>query len=178
MNQRLFIASAIPDDIKKDILKTVILPKNFKVTSIENIHLTYLFLGDTDPSLITKISDSLENCLSKKNSFDLEINSFGQFPEIGYPRIIFLTGIKGLEELKNVADLIRESMKKFGFTDRKDFKYHITVARCKENFKRERFKLPDLEKNYRFTLNEVTLYNSQLTPKGPIYTAIKTIRLK
>ena len=70
---------------------------------------------------------------------------------------------------------IETALKKFRF--KKDFKFHphITLARVsfvkdKEKFQ-ELLKIKTEEKS--FSVNKFTLYKSELTPVGPIYTKLQ-----
>ncbi len=177
MKQRLFIAVSVPENIKKDLLAKISLPPGFKITRPENLHITVLFLGDTPEEEMPEIIRLLEKSLSDQKCFDLAIDSFGQFPERGFPAIIFVTGKNGKAELINLAGKIREPLEKIGFKDNKPFKYHITVARNKFREKAE-FKPAQIPVNYTFKVAEVILYKSDLQPAGPVYSALKVIKLK
>ena len=173
MKQRLFIAIPIPEQIKNKIINITKLPRNFRLTKSDNIHITILFLGDTDENSITDITDKLNESLRYCNSFELEISKYDQFPSGGYPRIIFLTGNNGKNKLLYLANDIRTKLKKIGFSDKKSFKYHITIARQK--FKDdEPIRLPEINDPINFYVNKVILYKSDLKPGGPVYTSLWT----
>ena len=52
MKQRLFIAIPIPENIKKELINITKLPDNFRLTQPQNLHITILFLGETDENNI------------------------------------------------------------------------------------------------------------------------------
>ncbi len=131
MKQRLFIAVPIPENIKNELINNTKLPDNFRLTHSQNLHNTILFLGETDEVNIHEIIKKLEESIKSHHSFDLEISKYDQFPPSGYPKIIFLTGENGKNKLFNLANDIRDKLKKIGFKDDKSFKYHITIARQK-----------------------------------------------
>jgi 2'-5' RNA ligase len=176
MADRLFIAIPLPENIKENIIKTIDFPDNFKITKKDNLHITVLFLGDTEASKHGIIINTLNNVLKNHAPFYLEISKFGQFPQRGYPRIIYLTGIIGLDKLKKLADDIREKFREIGFTDDKHFEYHVTVARQKY-YKNNEIKLPEIIVSHNFKVESVVLYKSELKPEGPIYTQIWSSRL-
>ncbi len=168
MKHRLFIAVKIPDEIQNKIIKSISIPKNFKIIKPENLHVTILFLGDTDEETIPQINKTLQEISNKFESFNLEISGFGQFPSNGYPRIIYITGDKGKQELSLLAEEIRNKMKPLGYIDDKNFEYHVTVARMK--FKSpEKAILPPLDTKYNFKTDKIILFKSELKPEGPIY---------
>lgn len=171
MKYRLFIAVPIPENIKKEIINNTKLPDNFRLTHSQNLHITILFLGETDETNIPEIIIELEKSIKSHHSFDLEISKYDQFPFSGYPKIIFLTGENGKEKIFNLANEIRNKLKKIGFKDDKNFKYHITIAR--QRFKtNEKIILPYLNNSKVFKVNEIILYRSDLKPEGPQYTSL------
>jgi 2'-5' RNA ligase len=177
MKQRLFIGIKIPDRIGSKIINNLSLSRNFKITRPENFHITVLFLGDTEESLIGKISESIETALKDIKPFDIEISEFGQFPPRGNPNILFVSGKRGSENLFKLADRIRSKLKELGFTDDKEFKYHATIARLKTRLN-EQFVLPKLSNPSEFKVEGVILYKSDLTPQGPVYNQVNVFMLK
>lgn len=173
MKYRLFIAIPIPDEIKNKIIDSIKLPDNFRITGFQNLHITLLFLGETEESKIIEITKILNKSIKYYKSFNLEISKYDQFPASGYPKIIFLTGENGKNELFNIANDIRSEFKKIGFYDNKSFKYHITVARQKYK-NDEQFFLPELNNSLEFKIDKIILYKSDLRPNGPVYTPIWT----
>jgi RNA 2',3'-cyclic 3'-phosphodiesterase len=179
MKQRLFIAAVIPDDIKEFILTNLNLPSFYRKTKKENIHITLFFLGDTEVEKITAIIKSVDEILNLQESFDLEINSYGQFPDRGTAKIVYATGDKGLDKLKELAEEIRTGMKIHGFSDNKEFKYHLTAARLNESgVLNRKLILPVLGSKKEFSLNEICLFKSTLLKSGPVYEILKKWNLK
>lgn len=176
MKQRLFIAVPIPENIKKELINITKLPDNFRLTQPQNLHITILFLGETDENNIPQIISELENSIKSHHSFDLEISKFDQFPTSGYPKIIFFTGENEKQKLFQLANDIRDKLKKIGFKDDKSFKYHITIARQK--FKaNDTIILPKINNSIIIKIDKVILYKSDLKSNGPIYTSLWTGKL-
>lgn len=178
MKHRLFIACEIPDNIKEEMLK-IRLSDSYKTTKKDNLHITLLFLGDTDDSMIPEIKNSLAGCLKEIKQFDTEITTVGQFPEKGMARIIFLTGDKGCNELTNLAERVRENMGLLGFHDNKPFRFHITIGRLNENcnFKDSSFQ-KEKPLKMGFSIDKVTLYKSELNSNGALYSKLSEYKLK
>ena len=168
MNQRLFIAIKIPGIIAGKIINGLILPRGFKLAEPENLHVTILFLGDTDETLVPKISDAIKSAISGIKKFMLEISEFGQFPPKGEPKILYATGRRGLEDLMRLSSAIRKNLEMLGFRDDKEFKYHATLARLKSRL-RESFSLPKFNRAFEYNVDEVILFKSELKPAGPVY---------
>ena len=168
MSKRLFIAVPIPEDVKERLMNDINLPDNFKKTAKENLHITLLFLGDTNKSLVPQLSSILSNILSSLNAFQLSICRTGQFPPKGEPNIIYVTGDEGQRSLVELAELVRNRLELLDFSDNKKFKYHITVGRLKFSGN-DQVILPQLTQEYHFKVDRVILYESILKPDGPEY---------
>ncbi len=176
MNHRLFVALPIPPDIRSNIINNIKLPSNFRITKPHNLHITILFLGETDENKIPKIIKKLEEITNTYNAFNLEISYYDKFPPTGSPRIIYVSGENGKKELLNLANEIRNKLNTLGFYDKKGFKYHVTVARLKYKADNE-ITLTSWNKSLQFRSDKIILYKSDLKPDGPVYTSLWTGRL-
>jgi len=173
---RCFIALKIPGGMRKKILviQKLLLESGVfegKLTSFENIHLTLKFLGEIDEDAVEKITDGLEKIMW--NSFNGEIESGGVFSEDEI-RIIWLK-LNGADELQKNID---EALKSF-FEIEKRFMSHVTIARVKKVFKKDKLMklVKDIKlKNMNFKVNSFYLMESKLTKKGPKYEVIKEFK--
>jgi len=159
---RLFIASPVKFDdyasIQEDF-KDIIEGKWVKE---ENLHLTWVFLGDVKDE--KPIIDKLQNISPLENEVGIE--------EMGYfgrpPRVLFTK-----TEEKPLYNKARE-FKETGF-DLYRFKPHITLCRIKtiHDYKAYKEKLKGYrEKALGLILPEINLYQSVLSPKGAVYTKL------
>jgi len=148
----------------------------------ENLHLTLQFLGDTPDNLVTEIAGFLAQVSGKYPKTTGRIRGINYFTHRGYPKVIY-SEIKGVPLLAEIANIIHSDMHSLGFTpDHKEFKSHLTFGRIKvlndlNNFRRiisEFTEKPDQS----FEMSEIILYQSTLTPKGPVYTAIEKFNLR
>jgi len=171
MNFRLFIAIPLPENIKEEILNNTNLSNNYRITNKDNLHITLFFLGDKEENIIPKIKKIIDNIAKNQKAFPIELSNFGKFPLKGYPKIIYLTGDEGKNEIIDIADQLRKELKKHNITDDKDFNFHITVGRLK--YKTNDFiKLPVLNNKIKFTVDRIILYKSDLKPQGAVYTIL------
>jgi 2'-5' RNA ligase len=159
---RLFIASPIKLDnyasIQEDF-KDII---EGKWVEEENLHLTWVFLGDVKDE--KPIIDMLKNISPLESEVGIE--------EMGYfgrpPRVLFAKTEEKL--LYNKAKEFKEA----GF-DLYRFKPHITLCRIKaiHDYKVYKETLKSYrEKHLGTILSEIHLYKSILTPKGAVYTKL------
>lgn len=147
----------------------------------ENIHLTVKFLGNIKESTAPKIYNIIDREINEKilgrESYTYKLKGVGNFRNYG----IIWVGMEGdLELLQNIKDTVEEKLNerlKIKKDKRRTFKPHITIARLKK--KKRDYNTFDSFKNVikenrnrefgNFTIEEIKLKKSVLTPKGPIY---------
>jgi len=147
----------------------------------ENIHLTVKFLGNIKESTTPKIYNIIDREINEKilggKSYIYKLKGVGNFRNYG----IIWAGMEGdLELLQNIKDTVEEKLNerlKIKKDKRRTFKPHITIARLKK--KKRDYNTFDSFKNIikenrnrefgNFTIEEIKLKKSVLTPKGPIY---------
>ena len=149
---------------------------HLKIVKPENIHITMKFLGNISFKLIKKISHELKEI--EFNSFSVELNGIGVFPNTNHPRIIWIGIENGSAELAKIFNQIESISQKLGFKrEFREFSPHLTIARVKSNKNKEQ--LINFTKNKASInfgtarINSLKLKKSDLTPSGPIYTTIE-----
>lgn len=180
MDLRCFIAIEIPDPVKREIAEmTDILKKydaDIKWVTVENLHVTLKFLGNTPEKSVPEIRASLSNAVSSFQPFYIKINGTGVFPSKKFPRVIWV-GVENGEALPKLAADIDRSISLLGYKEEeREFKPHLTLGRVRsrkgttsivnelDNFKAKEFGL--------FTADRIKLMRSELKPKGPEYSCI------
>jgi len=146
--------------------------------------LTLKFLGDTQVKYIEKIKDKIKECSKSDVAINCKLTHIGIFPNERFARVIW-AGIKENNlQIINLAKKIEEVLFEVGFKkEKRDFKTHITFCRIKQILDHNRFKsiLDEISNNLapqEFIINKITFFESNLTPKGPIYSALFTHYLK
>lgn len=173
MKERLFIGIPIPERIKDSIYRDMAVPKNFKTVKKDNLHVTLLFLGAVEEDRIREICDTLDSIVKSVKPFYLSLDRYGQFPENGIARVIYLTGEEGKDNLYDLSRSVRYGMSELGFEDDKEFKYHVTVARLIEKTAiRNGYEPMILKDKLKYLAETVILYKSQLSIKGSLYTEL------
>ena len=149
----------------------------------ENIHLTLKFLGERDEKKIDKTKEAMEETAKAKTCFSVNLSSFGAFPKLDSPRIIWVGIDRGEKETKEIACDLEEKIARIGIPkEDKPFSSHITIARVKSPLNRQALiqglkTLPPCQ-NKEFLVTTITLYKSTLTPNGPVYAVLKEAALK
>ncbi len=161
---RMFIAS--PVRLSREIessINGISSTENLRVTEFNNIHLTYLFLGEIDLKEANHIQEELTKI--SVNKFSTKISGITAFPDTLHPRVIVMV----LESLY-IYNLYNSIIKVFPEydRDRRKFMPHITIARIRKGSA-----CPDLSNfpvhNGMVEINEVCLFRSLLTRSGAVY---------
>ena len=143
----------------------------------DNLHLTLKFFGNIPKSKIPSINKVLSNIASKTQPFQLQLSGIGQFGSQYNPKILWMN-IKNPEPVKSLGETILNELNKEGFLrDRQNFVPHFTLARIKK-IKSKAFYHKVIDQVRDEELNPIivknfTLFESKLTPNGPIYRPIR-----
>ncbi|HEY0144330.1 MAG TPA: RNA 2',3'-cyclic phosphodiesterase [Thermoanaerobaculia bacterium] len=182
---RLFIASSFPEPILRDLNERVNairsrLPAASWVRP-ETQHLTYAFLGEQHPSLVDEVAPLLSQRLGAMGAFDATLHGCGFFPNPRHARVGWV-GLDPDQKFSAVARVVRDVVTAAGVTlDRADFKAHLTLMRMRDGWPPSSIELFTKSlREYRsqpFALDRVTLYSSELNPKGAIHTALHQFAL-
>jgi 2'-5' RNA ligase len=186
---RTFIAIELPEPIKNSLAKLIDKLKqtgaDVKWVAPQNIHLTLKFLGERDDKKVDRISEILDEVARNHRAFPIQINALGAFPNMNSPRVIWVGIDQGDVETKNIFKDLEDLICKVGIPkEDRAFSSHITIGRTKSakglaELTQEITSLNDSigRENLNFTAGSITLFKSTLTPKGPIYEALKIANL-
>jgi 2'-5' RNA ligase len=181
---RLFISIELPDDVKKKI-KSILdeLAKcdpKIKWVSTENLHITLKFIGEVKEEKVEEIIQRVRDSIRTQSSFTASFSELGTFPGGKYPRVVWLGIEKGKDEISGIVANIDTSLSDMGIEkEKREFTSHITLGRVKEKRankllidKIEKLSLPDLDE---IKVDKISIMQSKLTPKGPIYSVLKEV---
>jgi 2'-5' RNA ligase len=182
---RLFIATAFPADVLH-ALNARVAPIKTKVPRAtwvrpETQHLTFAFLGEQEAPLIDRIAPLMEEELARVPKFEGTLRGCGFFPNPRHARVGWI-GVEPEEAFAAIARGVRNAVDRAGIhLDRSEFKPHLTVMRMREGWPPlsiEIFNkaLRDFHSDA-FAVDAVTLYSSELNPKGAIHTALRRFAL-
>jgi 2'-5' RNA ligase len=181
---RTFIALELPDIHKQAIAEYLdrwskLYRNGINWVKPENLHLTLLFVGDTQSGDIPDLQEELFGLILQKAGFNLKCLGFELFPA-REPRLIWVkleTEDKGIFLItKDLNRIFRDN----GYEpDVKPLKLHITVGRIKSQqpawLEQEIMQsaLPVETALY----DEITFYQSVLKPDGPVYTPLQQYKM-
>lgn len=182
---RLFLAVDLPENTKKYLAQKIELNKKAFSESLsgklnfvneKNYHITVKFLGDVDLANYQDLVNLIKyHCLGYSN-LKIQLAKISIWP-LKNPRIIKASIIKNknLELITtNLSKAINNSkIIQPEFFDLKPA--HITLARVKYS---QTIKQPlSVDLNFKFSVFNLTLFQSELTPSGPIYTKLESFNL-
>ena len=182
---RLFIATAFPEGILR-VLNERVSPIKTKVPPAtwvrpETQHLTFAFIGEQDEALIDRLAPLVEKELKPVKRFEASLRGSGFFPNPRHARVGWV-GVEPEERFAAIAQGVRNAVAAAGITlDRGEFKPHLTLMRMREGWPPMSIEI--FNKAMRdfhsetFTVDTVTLYSSQLNPKGAIHTPMRRFAL-
>jgi len=187
---RTFIAVDLPDPIINKVsgiieyFRTQTPPDLLKWVDPTNIHLTVKFLGEIPKKNLDSICAILSETMRNMSAFNLTIRGLGMYPNAQKPRVIWL-GVHGIEPLLKMHTALDQNLLVASISpEKRKYSPHLTLARVRRQAEDAKvhaagktlsqFKVDSLGE---FTIDTVRLYQSDLTPKGSLYTPLLTVPL-
>lgn len=175
---RLFIATSFPPEVIRDLNDRVsaVRPRLPAASWVrpEAQHVTFAFLGEQPSAIIDTLEAPLKTALAKIAKFEANLQACGFFPNHRHARVGW-AGLQPEAKFVEIAQVVRDVVTRNGVTlDGTDFKPHLTLLRVRDPWPPASIELfCRTLKDYKsvaFTVDRVTLYSSQLSPKGAIHT--------
>ena len=182
---RLFIATNFPEEILRDLNDRVVRMKSRLPAASwvrpETQHLTFAFLGEQAEALVEKVAEPLTAVCTAIPKFEARLKGCGFFPNPRRARVGWI-GLDPENGFEQIAKGVREVVTKNGVElDGGEFRPHLTLMRMRDPWPPASIDL--FSRSFRdyesapFTVNEVTLFSSQLNPKGAIHTPLRKFAL-
>ncbi len=160
-------------DIKKSDVKWV---------KPENIHLTLKFLGEIRDEQVVDVCNIVKDVAGRHDSFELDIESVGHFGGRS-ARILWVGSGKGRENLLQLQEDLEQQLASAGWPpEKRAFSGHLTLCRIRNP--KAGIKLAQIAEQYRdfkvgvMPADSVSVYQSELTPAGPIYTVLGEYKMR
>ena len=188
-SSRTFIALPIPPVQRTRLgrLQGLIAPElpNARWVEPDQFHLTLAFIGDVPDVDLNHFCRAVADAAVGFDPFVINLQSLGAFPDADRPRVVWVgvTG-PGLDALTGLQGAVALAAAEAGFPPEDDrFHPHVTLGRIKSKRGQEHGIAP-LIPHYRtwaagqFTVSEVIVYASTLTPEGPSYMVLSRTPLR
>jgi 2'-5' RNA ligase len=140
-----------------------------------NMHLTLRFIGEVDPEIANELTHRLAKPFGVP-PFRLAVGGLGAFPRSGPPRVIWLGLTAGAGGLSAVHDEVESRLKDLPI-EREDrpFRAHLTLGRVRTPLGAaagQAIASVRADAIGACDIGEVTLFESRLSPRGAVYTAL------
>jgi 2'-5' RNA ligase len=180
---RAFVAVPMPalapvDALLKELSAS---PADLKVVQPGNLHLTVSFLGQLGDDAPARAESALRRAADGASPFVVPVRGVGAFPNPRRPRVVW-AGLVEAEPLRELAQRARRELESEGLRgDDKPFRAHVTLARVREGGSTRG--LPEFLAGHaeddlgELRVDELRLYRSHLSPKGPAYEAVARVPL-
>lgn len=183
---RAFLAAELPDRLLEHLERI----QNSLKESIDGvrwvrpagIHLTLEFLGSVEKKAIELVSEVVRRRAALANNMIFTPAEPGVFPNVSRPRVLWI-GLRGdIEALSRLQAEIGGDLEALGFArESRPFRPHLTLGRVRQ----PRGPIPGVEEALRrvaggpdverpsLTVDGLTLFRSDLTERGAVYTRLE-----
>ena len=173
---RSFVAVPLPAEVQAAVLAAASdlgaqLPDVKWTRKPENLHVTMAFLGNVAPARLDALGAALMTKLAARATFPVTLQGFGAFPDEAHATTLW-TGVQDPEGgLQAVAGELADVVQGLGLaTEKRAFRPHVTVGRCKGGVDARRAFEP--WRGHRFatvTVASVDVYESRRGGQGSTY---------
>lgn len=183
---RAFIAVEIDSEIKKRLSEYI---NKLKMTGAdvkwvvpENIHLTLIFLGYIEEDILPGLNRIIGDLASNLESFNIRIENIGAFPNLKRPRVVYVCVTDKGSNLLKLYENLNKGVGELGIKEEsRKYVGHITLGRIKTQKNISKLTIALKTETRCFfgsdKVNSLTLMQSKLTPKGPIYSKLNNFFL-
>lgn len=144
-------------------------------------HVTLAFLGEQPEASVEPLSTSLASSMTGVAQFEARLSGCGFFPNPRRARVGWI-GLEPEEPFVAIAKTVREIVARSGVVlDSAEFRPHLTLMRMRDAWPPASIELFTKSLgDYRsepFTVSAITLFASDLQPKGAVHTPLQVIPL-
>lgn len=189
---RVFCAAELPEDVRARVAAHVARLQEVSSSTLkinweraEKLHLTLKFLGELESARVEALTRAVQRAAESVERFELSLREAGAFPVGGNPRVLWLGLSDDTHRLARLHEQLETECAGEGFPrEARVFHPHITIARIRvpndaaravANLHREMIFAPAAAT---FTVNEVTIMQSQSGAGGSRYTPLSRHGLK
>ena len=142
----------------------------------ENYHLSLAFLGNVDYVLISSLQLKLEQNLNSNKVIPFRFSEITPFPFSVTPKIAAAM-LERSEELMQLQHNTAKCVRAFGISlERRRFTPHVTIGRLKSRSRKSMAFQPQ-QIFLEGVSEKVVIFQSELAPKGAVYTSLGEISL-
>jgi 2'-5' RNA ligase len=180
---RAFLGIPIPDSLKPKISRIQDKFDDFDIKFVEkeNMHFNLRFFRYIEEEKIDKLKELLEKVCFQFEPFEIDISGIGAFPSKNYVRVIWLGVKQGYQTFKTLAEMVGKSVESLGFKKEERFVPHLTLGRVRSGRNKNELlvllrKLEEVEVG-KMKIDKLVLFQSKLSPGGPVYEEVFSTNL-
>jgi 2'-5' RNA ligase len=184
---RTFVAIEIDDAVRRRagelIDRLAAGTSDVRWVETHNLHLTLKFLGEVPLNEIPRVCEAVERGAAEVTPFTLQLYGAGAFPHPGRPRTLWLGAGEGEASAVALYEAVDRRLRKLGFrSEKRQFKPHLTIGRVRRSGPGLQQLGDHLREQAQFDagtcpVQQATVFSSELTPDGPIYTPLARTEL-
>jgi RNA 2',3'-cyclic 3'-phosphodiesterase len=150
--------------------------RSLKIVLPKHYHITVKFLGPVEETVFLRLGEEFGKAVLPGSPVEYRLAGSGAFPNLQRPAVLWC-GIHGdIEILREMLNSIETMCERFGFArERRAFTPHLTIARVRERARLSAGITGIIKRHVETVFGEsrfdrIVLFESNLTPKGPVYT--------
>ncbi|MDQ3870458.1 MAG: RNA 2',3'-cyclic phosphodiesterase [Chloroflexota bacterium] len=184
---RTFVAISLPEDVQQEVVQRLAALRSDEPSTrwvaAPNLHLTLLFLGDTEPAAVPEIVEQLRAVAAAQPPFAIELAGAGTFGRPRHPGTLWLGLARGAAEAEALSAALADRLGQAGDDSGRRsgegrWRPHLTLARRAPAALRERV---DRALGGRpaigWWVQELSFYRSHLGNEAPIYAELAKVPL-
>jgi RNA 2',3'-cyclic 3'-phosphodiesterase len=179
---RTFIAARIAHtpELRRVHSRLAELDDRLRPVSLDSLHLTLKFLGETLASQLSEIGSIVKHVAQGEPTIHVQLSGLGAFPHERRPSVVW-AGFQRAEPLSQMAIDLDSRLASLGFSvEGREFQPHLTLLRIKSRPPEALFTLLAEEAETDFGIVEIShveLIESELTRSGARYTTLARFAL-
>lgn len=187
---RCFIAIDIGESIRKSLAKlqdelrrkTATHKGDVKWVDPNAMHLTLKFLGEIKAEQSVEVCKAAQDVAGKHRSFELEVEEVGHFGGTS-ARVLWVGAGQSCNPLVQLHEDLEQQLESAGWPrEGREFSAHLTLCRVR-NAKAGTMLVQTIQpykdlKLGSMPVDSLCVYQSELTPQGPIYTPLGNYKLQ
>jgi len=146
------------------------------------LHFTVRFIGEITPAQVALVKVATREAVSEIAPFTITLRRLGAFPSFQRPQVVWVGVEDGAAELQALAAKLETQLAHHRFPpEERPFRPHLTLARIRDERQwgdvvRALTQFRDAAVGSQ-QVQAVTVMESELTPRGPVYTRVEEVSL-
>jgi len=180
---RIFVAVNFPKEIKEKLYNLTYqwseLP--FRWVSCEDIHLTLVFVGDTDEEYLLRVISELKEIGESIEPFQIKLTKLTIAPSLKHPRYAWVE-VEAPEQLRELYSVIIKKLRLAGIRFKKDrysFRPHVTIGRLRRGEWGSLEEKGDINEvlNWSVSIDSFEIMESFLSRSGERYSTLQSYKI-